>query len=52
MMIMEIPFPIPLSVIRSPSHIARTVPVDRMMMDENQNIETGILGEIAPTLLI
>jgi hypothetical protein len=52
MMIMEIPFPIPLSVIRSPSHMAKMVPVDRMIILENQKIPIGILGDIAPILLI
>ena len=36
MISMEIPLPIPLSVIRSPSHIASMVPVESMIMLENQ----------------
>ena len=47
----DIPLPIPLSVMRSPSHMARTVPVDRMMMLENQNRPMGMFGETAPMLL-
>ena len=33
----DIPFPIPLSVIFSPSHIAKMVPVTRIITDENKN---------------
>ena len=37
MMIREIPLPIPLSVIRSPSHITKMVPAVRMTMEVSQN---------------
>ncbi|MNX70471.1 hypothetical protein D3C86_1017240 [compost metagenome] len=40
----EIPFPIPLSVIFSPSHIAKIVPVTKMITDENKNS-----GELKPS---
>ena len=48
----EIPFPIPLSVIFSPNHMAKTVPVDNIIILENQKIPAGILGSTAPWLLM
>ncbi|CAI8200395.1 MAG: Uncharacterised protein [Flavobacteriaceae bacterium] len=38
MISMDIPLPIPLSVIFSPSHIANTQPVTSIMVDETKNI--------------
>ena len=40
----DIPLPIPLSVIFSPSHIANTQPVTRMIVEETKNI--GVLPSI------
>jgi hypothetical protein len=33
----EIPFPIPLSVIFSPNHMANIVPVTKIITEENKN---------------
>ena len=49
MMMSEMPFPIPFSVIRSPSHITKTVPAVRQITVETMNrprpitIEPGAL---------
>ena len=40
----DIPFPIPLSVIFSPSHIAKIQPVTRIIIDDKTNI--GVLPKI------
>ncbi len=41
MMISEIPLPIPFSVIRSPSHITKTVPAVRQMTQITVNAQAG-----------
>ena len=41
MIIKEIPFPIPLSVIRSPNHINNIVPVTILIMASNLNPNPG-----------
>ena len=46
----EIPFPMPLSVIFSPSHITNMVPATRITMDVNQKVNgetiSGFVTEI------
>ena len=44
----DTPLPIPRSVIRSPSHMAKMVPVERMMIPEIQKIDSDTAGLTPP----
>ena len=48
--IKEIPFPIPLSVIRSPSHISNIVPVTILTIATNLNPTPGLVTTATPLL--
>ena len=47
-MIIEVPLPIPRSVILSPNHIANIVPAVNMILLENQNTKALIFGSTTP----